>query len=200
MMWECPTVKQVLPNQGSPRQLQLPLVCKLPSDQSIKMGTPNMLASFTAMLTSIEHRSSDSAPPAITRAHQASSRSFVSQLVPWSLAQASCWARSFLSQPASPLSLALASQLLQELCPASCRQASSQSPGYHKEIRSKSLWQWYIITNIMFLDIIHRSVFIYISLLYHVIRQPSLDIFSLLSNEDFYHDGSLVQGLIHVEF
>jgi hypothetical protein len=28
------------------------------------------------------------------------------------------------------------------------------------EIRSKSLWQWYINTNIMFLDIIHRPAFI----------------------------------------
>jgi hypothetical protein len=70
-------------------------------------------------------------------AQQAShcSRSFTCQSVLLSLLQASCHGRSFPSQLASSLSVALASRLLQELCMTSRVLAGSQSPGYHKEDR-----------------------------------------------------------------
>jgi hypothetical protein len=32
---------------------------------------------------------------------------------------------------------------------------------YKQQIGSKSLWRWYINTNIMFLDIIHRPAFVW---------------------------------------
>jgi hypothetical protein len=44
-VWEPPTVKRVVPNQQSPRQLQRPLVRALRSDKSIKMRTSGTLAS-----------------------------------------------------------------------------------------------------------------------------------------------------------
>jgi hypothetical protein len=72
-VWEPPTVKQVLPNQRSPQQLQCPLVCVLPSNKSIKKRTSNTLASVTAMLTSRQHRNSEATSSSTnSRLHQRS--------------------------------------------------------------------------------------------------------------------------------
>jgi hypothetical protein len=95
------------------------------------------LASVTATLTSREHGSSESNPPEIASAHQASrcsssSSSVAGQPVSPSLAQSSRCGRSFPGQPASPLSLALAS-----CCYMSFARHPAGTParitGYHKE-------------------------------------------------------------------
>jgi hypothetical protein len=102
LVWEPPTVKRALPNRRSPWQLQCPLVDAPPSDKSIKMQTSGRAESVTDTLTSRHQYSSDSTPPAIASAHQASrySRSFASPPVLPSLAQASCCGRSFARHPA----------------------------------------------------------------------------------------------------
>jgi hypothetical protein len=71
VMWKPPTVKQALPNQCSPWQLQCPLVRMLPSDKSIKMRRSDTLASVTATLTSREHCNSEYASSSTcSRLHQ----------------------------------------------------------------------------------------------------------------------------------
>jgi hypothetical protein len=102
----------------SPQQLQRPLVRAPPGDKSIKIQIPGILASETAKLSSREHRNCESTsrpsskhrqptPPVTTSAHQATQPQ-----------------QEFASQLASP-PLTPASPLLQELCPASRRLATT---------------------------------------------------------------------------
>jgi hypothetical protein len=123
-VWEPPTVKQVLPNQCSPQQLQCPLVCAPPSDKSIKKLTSNTQATVTDKLL-----------VAAPTANSISNRQCLSgQLASLLLAPASCCGRSFVGLPAS-LSVVLARLLQQELRPASHRYVDLQSLGYHTEDR-----------------------------------------------------------------